>query len=64
MAVWRLSRIRGMETAAFDLRLTEHAADIDEEHQSLFGLAYVFLRAARAKQTQSVDTAPSTLLRR
>jgi len=35
MATWRLCRVRGMETAAFELRLGEHAGTLDHECRGL-----------------------------
>ncbi len=50
MAAWRLCRVRGMETAAIELRLAQYASGLDHECRGLSGvhrLASVFLRDAR-----------------
>jgi hypothetical protein len=60
MAAWRLCRLRGMETAAFELRFAEHAGGIAHECRGLSGLhrlASVFLRDVR-------DANPLTVLAR
>jgi len=60
MAAWRLCRVRAMETAAFELRLAEHASGLDHECRGLSGLhrlASVFLRDVR-------DANPLTVLAR
>jgi hypothetical protein len=60
MAAWRLCRLRGMETAAFELSLAKHASGLDHECRGLSGLhrlASVFLRDVR-------DANPLTVLAR
>ena len=45
MAAWRLTRIRGLETSLFELRLLDQADSIDEAYRGLTPydrLAYVF----------------------
>ena len=57
MAAWRLCRVRGMETAAFELRLAEHASGLDHECRGLSGLhrlASVFLRDVRDANSLTV----------
>jgi hypothetical protein len=57
MAAWRLCRVRGMETAAIELRLAQHASGLDHECRglsSLHRLASVFLRDVRDANSLTV----------
>ena len=57
MASWRLCRVRGMETAALELRFAEHASGINHECRGLSGLhrlASVYLRDVRDANSLTV----------